>query len=90
MYVAWKYYSCNWGQYINISYWRKDRHFTWSFEPREGLAIWRAKEVPPILSYFKTLSIGQVPGIEPVTSCSAVKRSTNWANSVTVLNRFHT
>ena len=43
----------------------------------KGLAICRAMEVPSILSYFKTLSIGQVPGIEPVTSCSAVKRSTD-------------
>ena len=24
------------------------------------------------------MSIGQVPGIEPVTSCSAVKRSIDW------------
>ena len=29
-----------------------------SFEPREGLAICRAKAVPSFLSYFKTLSIG--------------------------------
>ena len=36
--------------------------------------------VPSFLSYFKTLSIGPVPGIEPTTSRSAVKRSTDWAN----------
>ena len=31
-------------------------------------------------SYFKTLSIGPTPGIEPATSRSVVKRSTDWAN----------
>ena len=36
-----------------------------------------AKGVPSFLSYFKTLSIGPAPGIEPSTSCSAVKRSTD-------------
>ena len=36
--------------------------------------------VPLFLSYFKTLSIGPAPGIEPATSRSAVKRSTDWAN----------
>ena len=55
----------NWGHYINVSYWRRDRHFTWSSEPREGPAARRAKEVPSFLSYFKTLSIGPAPGIEP-------------------------
>ena len=49
----------------------------WSFEPRKGLACRIAKEVPSFLSYFKTLSIGPAPGIEPVTSCSAVTHSTN-------------
>ena len=72
--------SANWGHYINVSYWRRDRHFTWSSEPREGLAICRAKAVPSFLRYFKTLSIGPTPGIEPTTSRSAVKRSTDWAN----------
>ena len=47
-------------------------HFTWSSEPREGLACCSAKGVPSFLGYFKTLSIGPVPGIEPATSCSAV------------------
>ena len=36
--------------------------------------------VPSFLSYFKTLSIGPVSGIEPATFHSAVKRSTDWAN----------
>ena len=55
-----------------------NRHFTWlSGEPREGLAICRAKVVPSFLSSLKTLSIGPTPGIEPATSCSAVKRSTD-------------
>ena len=33
---------------------------------------------------FKTLSIGPAPGIEPATSRSAVKRSTDWANPAAV------
>ena len=49
-------------------------------EPREGPTACSAKGVPSFLSYFKTLSIGPAPGIEPATSCSAVKRSTDWAN----------
>ena len=72
MYLARKCESANWGHYINVSYWRRDRHFTWSSEPREGPAACRAKEVPSFLSYFKTLSIGPASGIEPATSRSAV------------------
>ena len=34
--------------------------------------------------YFKTLSFGLVRGIEPVTSCSTVKLSTDWANPTAV------
>ena len=49
-------------------------------ELREGPAACSAKGVPSFLSYFKTLSIGPAPGIEPATSRSAVKRSTVWAN----------
>ena len=30
----------------------RDRHFTWSSEPREGLAACSAKEVPSFLSHF--------------------------------------
>ena len=52
-----------------------DRHFTWSSEPREGPAACSAKGVPSFNSYFKTVSFGPVPRIEPSTSCSAVKRS---------------
>ena len=36
-----------------------------------------AKRVPSFLSYFKTLSIPPVSGIEPATSRSVVKRSTD-------------
>ena len=54
-----------------------DRHLTWSSEPREGSAACRAKAVLSFLSYFKTLSIGPAPAIEPATSRSAVKRSTD-------------
>ena len=61
-------------------------HVTWSSEPREGPATCKAKVVPSFLSYFNTLSIGPVPEIEPATSCSAVKRSTDWANPAAVKN----
>ena len=67
-----------------ISWWRRDRHFTWSSEPREGLTACSAKEVPSFLSHFKTLSNGPAPGIEPATSRSAVKRSTDWANPAAI------
>ena len=50
------------------------------------LAACSAKEVPSFLSHFKTLSNGPAPGIEPATSRSAVKRSTDWANPATVTN----
>ena len=47
-------------------------------EPRKGLAICsRAKVIPSFLSHFMILSIGPTPGIELVTSHSAVKHSTN-------------
>ena len=51
-----------------VSNWRRDRHFTWSSEQREGLACCSAKGVPSFLGYFKTLSIGETPGNEPATS----------------------
>ena len=70
------------GHYFYVSYWRRDRHFTWSSEPREGLAACTAKGVPSFLSYFKTLSIGPAPKIEPATSRSAAKSSTDRANPV--------
>ena len=57
--------------------------FTWSSEPREGLAACSAKEVPSFLSHFKTLSNDPAPGIEPATSRSSVKRSTDWTNPAT-------
>ena len=49
----------------------------WSSEPREDVAACKANEVPSFLSIFKTLSIGPPPRIEPGTSLSAVKRSTD-------------
>ena len=66
---------------LQYSNWRRDRHFTWLSEPHEGPAACIAKTVVPSFpSYFKTLSIGPTPGIEPATSRSVVKRSTDWAN----------
>ena len=42
----------------------------------QGSAVYRAKEVPSFLKYFKTLSMGPPSlGIEPTTSRFAVKRS---------------
>ena len=74
----------NLGNYFYVSYWRRGRHFTWSSEPREGLTCCSAKGVPSFLNYFKTQSIGPPPAIEPATSLSAVKRSTDWANPAAV------
>ena len=48
-----------------------DSHLTWSSEPREGLAACSPNRVPSFITYFKTLSMGPVPGIEPATSRSA-------------------
>ena len=64
---------------------RRDRHFTWSSVPREGLT---AKAVPSFLSYFKTLSFGSALGIETASSRSAVKRSTDWVNPAAFFFRF--
>ena len=49
----------------------------WSSKPHACLAICKVKAVPSFLSYFKTLSILPSPGIEPLTSHSAIKHSTN-------------
>ena len=46
-----KHDSTIWGHYIYVSSWRRDRHFTWSSEPREGLATGRTKTVPSFLSW---------------------------------------
>ena len=61
-----------WGHYFYVSNWKRDRHFTRSSEPREGLAACTAKAVPLFLSHFKTLTIGPASEIEPATPCSAV------------------
>ena len=57
-----------------VSYWRRDRYFTWSSEPREGLAACNAKGVPSFPSYFKTPSNGPAAGIGPATFLSAVTK----------------
>ena len=59
-----------------------------SSEPREGQAIYRVKAVPSFLSHFKTICVGPIPGIEPATSRSAVKHSTDRANPVAVTRTF--
>ena len=45
----------------------------WSSTPCEDLAVCRRKIVPLFLSYFKTLSIGPVPGSKVTISCSTVE-----------------
>ena len=42
-----------------------------------------------ISQLFKTLSIGPAVRIEPMTSRSAVKRSTDWAKPAAVYNPIH-
>ena len=49
------------------------------------VAVRRGSTVPSFLSNFKTLSIGLVLAIEPAISCSAVKRSADWAGYATVI-----
>ena len=51
------------GTFLDVSNWTRDRHFTWSYEPREGPAACSAKGVSSFLSYFKTLTIVPTPGI---------------------------
>ena len=79
------YLERKWGHYFYLSYWRRDRHFTWSSEPPDGVAACTAKGVPSFLSQFKTLIVGPVSGIEPATSRFAVKRSTDGANPAAVI-----
>ena len=55
-----------------------------SSKSHDGLEVCRAKAIPSFLSYLKTLSIGQTLGIEPATSRSTVKRSTDFANPAAV------
>ena len=64
------------------SYWRRDRHFTCSSEPRER--SYGAREAGTF-SYFEILSIGPASGIEHATSRFAVNRSTDWANPAAVI-----
>ena len=44
--------------------------------PPFGLTVCSAKGVPSFLSYFKTLSLGPTPGVEPATFRSTVKGCT--------------
>ena len=64
------------------SYWRPDRHFTYSSEPYER--SYGAREAGTF-SYFEILSIVPASVIEHATSRSAVNRSTDWANPAAVI-----
>ena len=68
----------------HASYWKRDRHFTWSSEPPEGQTVCRAKAAPSYFSYLKTLSIGPAPGIGPGISRSAIQSPTALANGTAV------
>ena len=73
--------STNWEHYFYVSYWRRNLHFTWSSQPRRGPAACSAKGTTFISQLFiEDPKSGTVLGIEPTTSRSAVKRSTDWAN----------
>ena len=52
---------------------RRQHHLTWSSEP--GSAVCKANAVPSIFGYFKTLSVGRVPGIELDTQKSYREKS---------------
>ena len=70
MYLAQKCGDTIFTSFTVNNYCKWDGHF--SYEPKEGLAICRAKAVPSFLSYFKTLSIGPVLAIESMTSLSTM------------------
>ena len=70
MYLAQKCGDTIFTSFTVNNYCKWDGHF--SYEPKEGLAICRAKVVPSFLSYFKTLSIGPVLAIEPMISLSTM------------------
>lgn len=64
-----------------VSHWRQDDHL----HRHPSHAVCRAKivHVLSFLSFFETLSICWPRGIDPTTSCSSVKGSTDWTNLLT-------
>ena len=55
---------------------RRDHCLMCLSEPCQGSAVYRTKEVPSFLKYYKSLSMGPPSlGIEPTTFRSAVRRS---------------
>ena len=48
--------SSNWGRCFYVSYSRRDGYYTWLSEPRECLAVCRAKRVLSFLRYFNIWS----------------------------------
>ena len=69
LHLARKYLVVNLGHYFHISYWRRDRHFRWSSEPHEELAVWSGKSSTFISQLFEDPEYWSGPGwIEPATS----------------------
>ena len=69
-----------------VSSWRRDRHFTWSSEPREGLPVCSAKGVyihfsvilRPWVLVRRQESNPRPPALQSI-------RSTDWANTAAVI-----
>ena len=59
-----------------------------SSKPCADLTVCRTKTVPSFPSYFKTLNVGPVPEIEPLTSHSTVKCYTTRTNPATIPDYF--
>ena len=69
--------STNWGQYFLGLHLETGTPFNVIWAMQKSTRLHCNGSIPSFLSYFKTLSIGPVPGIEPATSRSAVKHFTN-------------
>ena len=67
-----------------VSNWRRDRHFTWSSEPREGLACCSAKGVPSFLGYLRPWVLVRPQESNPRPPALQSTRSTDWANTASL------
>ena len=71
------------GDTIYVSYWRRDRHFTWSSDPPRSSHL-QGKGSTFISQSFWDPECWSSPENRPATSRSAVNRSTDWANPAAV------